>query len=1229
MKILIDIQSVQGENGHHGIGRYSISLTKAILKNNVNHDIYILLNGAFIYSTDKIKKDLKDLIPKDHILTFFPITPANHSDDANIWNIKTSELIREYVISQLKPDVVHINSLFEGFIDDIVVSVKDFDRLILTSVTLYDLIPLIHREKYIDTGPPHVGNWYFKRIEQLKKADLLLAISESSKKEAIDYLGIDEAKINTVYNACDEKFKKIDISEDQRKKLLQKYNISKRFILHVPSGFDIRKNVDGLIKAYAKLPPALKDAYNLVIASKIDDGNKAILEKLIKDLRLDSRVVLTGYVPDDDLVVLYNLCDLFVYPSFHEGFGLPVLEAMSCGAPVIGSNTTSIPEVIGTKDALFDPSNIDSIAFKIKEVLTNDRFIKELKEYGLKRSKEFSWDNSAKKAIEAFEELYNKSQKKVISFEENKKLKLAYISPLPPEQSGISYYSKELLPYLSKHYDIELVVDQEYVYQDIAKDFAVRDIKYFKTNYDSYDRVLYHIGNSSFHKHMLFLLEDYPGVIVLHDFYISNLHWWMQHEAGFKDFFTKEIYYSHGYTALKFLKDFNVENTIFTYPLNLSVLQNAKGVIVHSPFSKELAKKFYGILNLEDWYIVKQIRELVPLEDKEIARKKLNIHKDDFVICSFGYVGKTKLNHVALESFAKSSLSKLSNVKLVFVGEGNYISNAIKDFNLEDKVIITGFVDKESYNNYLLACDIAIQLRTLSRGETSRAVLDCLSYGIPTVVNAHATMSDYPKDVVYMLEDEFKVEELSKAIEELYNNKELRKTLSLKAREYIKDFHCPDKIAEYYKYAIESIYTHPSTHDFLNSIDIDFKKDISEISINLAKNINPKPRLRQLFVDVSVISKQDLKTGIERVVKAQLKYLLEKPPTGYRIEPIYLENVNGTWVYKYARVFTSKFLGIDDIISLEDEPIDVFDGDLFYAPDLFHLVYDAANQGIYKYMRAKNAKIIFLVHDILPILRPDCFPEISYSLHSNWLRAIATYADKLICVSKAVEDELIAYLKENNLLREDLEITHLHNGSDISFAKHSSGLDKEDLEIFNIISKKPYFLMVSTIEPRKGHRQVLKAFEILWKNGYDFNLVFAGKQGWMVEELIDYIQNHQEKNKRLFWLGYISDDLLEMLYKNATATIVASEGEGFGLPIIEAAYYKSPLILRDIPVFREIAKDSAYYFSNTKDENILAKSIKEWYNLYKESKHPKPDGIKWMSWQENVERLLEVILEGE
>jgi len=402
MKILIDLQSCQATSSFRGIGRYSMSLAKAMARNRGNHDVYILLNGAFLDTIERIKNEFKGLLPEENIITFFIPTPVAQKKEENIWRSEVAELIREYVISQINPDIVHIPSLIEGFGDDIVTSVKAFSNNITTSVAIHDLIPLIHKE--YQNIHPNFKEYYFKKIEYLKKADLFLAVSNSSKQEAVEYLSIDESKIVITSEAVDEKFRKISIPPNLKQSIFSKYGIEKPFIMYAPGGFDYRKNLDRLIHAFSKLPEAIKNQYQLVITSRINNEIKERLEQVaIKAGLTKNDVITTGYIPDDELIAMYNLCDLFVFPSIHEGFGLPVLEAMACGAPVIGSNTTSIPEVIGREDALFDPYSVDSIANKIKEVLTDENFRNELREYALKRPKEFSWDKSAKRAIEAFE----------------------------------------------------------------------------------------------------------------------------------------------------------------------------------------------------------------------------------------------------------------------------------------------------------------------------------------------------------------------------------------------------------------------------------------------------------------------------------------------------------------------------------------------------------------------------------------------------------------------------------------------------------------------------------------------------------------------------------------------------------------------------------------------------------------------------------------------------------
>lgn len=201
---------------------------------------------------------------------------------------------------------------------------------------------------------------------------------------------------------------------------------------------------------------------------------------------------------------------------------------------------------------------------------------------------------------------------------------------------------------------------------------------------------------------------------------------------------------------------------------------------------------------------------------------------------------------------------------------------------------------------------------------------------------------------------------------------------------------------------------------------------------------------------------------------------------------------------------------------------------------------------------------------------------------------------------KSLAEEVNAWIKNNGKQRDrPFNISWFHLGADIENSIPSRGMPENANLLLKSIRKKLSFLMVGTIEPRKGHTQTLAAFEQLWVDGVDVNLVIVGKQGWMVEELVERLCQHPELGKRLFWLDGISDEYLEKTYAASTCLIAASEGEGFGLPLIEAAQYKLPIIARDIPVFREVVGLNAYYFKEG-GINSLAKAIENWINLFQQ-----------------------------
>jgi glycosyltransferase involved in cell wall biosynthesis len=169
--------------------------------------------------------------------------------------------------------------------------------------------------------------------------------------------------------------------------------------------------------------------------------------------------------------------------------------------------------------------------------------------------------------------------------------------------------------------------------------------------------------------------------------------------------------------------------------------------------------------------------------------------------------------------------------------------------------------------------------------------------------------------------------------------------------------------------------------------------------------------------------------------------------------------------------------------------------------------------------------------------------------------------------------------------------------------------------------------MVGTLEPRKGHAQTLAAFEQLWQQGIDVNLIMVGKQGWKMSAKIKQMRQHPEIGQRLFWLENISDEYLTKLYAASTCLIAASEGEGFGLPLIEAAQNKVPIIARNIPVFREVAGDHAYYFQGL-DAESLAEAINEWLGLYQQGMAPDSSDMPWLTWAQSAQQLLDSLLQN-
>ena len=1228
MRIVIDMQGAQSTGSRNrGIGRYTMAFAQAVVRNRDQHEIILALSGLFPDTIEPIRAIFDGLLPQENIRVWEAVEPIAYSDSANDWRRKSAELIREAFLASLLPDAVHITSLFEGFGDNAAITVRNFANNYIIAVTLYDLIPYIHRKPYLDN--PVLESWYLEKIEHLKRADLWLAISESSRQEGISQLGLADERSFNISTDADAHFKPIEVSTELEGTLRSKYGLTRPFVMYT-GGIDHRKNIEGLICAYSELPEELRNAHHLAIVCSVQPDSRHRLEQLAKKQGLaKSDVVLTGYVPDEDLIALYNICALFVFPSWHEGFGLPALEAMRCGVPVIAANTSSLPEVIGLAEALFDPHSDKAIAEALQRGLTDESFRSRVVEHGQVQATKFSWDETARRAIEAMKQVvHERKHKLTTSVQAQHRPRLAYLSPLLPERSGIASYSAELLPELARYYDIEVIVAQDDVTDPWVKAHCpVRTVQWFMENTACYQRVLYHFGNSAFHQHMFGLLSKIPGVVVLHDFYLSGVIHFIEALGYEPRVFGQQLFNSHGYGAFHERHHSNdIADVIWKYPCNFNVIQNSLGMIIHSPNSLRLASRWYGS-GQQGWFVIPLLRDPEIKWERTSARNVLGLTEQDFVVCSFGMLGPTKLNHRLLQAWLDSSLSKSKNCYLIFVGENHasdYGQNLFTIIGQNCNIRITGWVDTDFFCRHLAAADLAVQLRTLSRGETSAAVLDCMNYGLATIVNANGSMADLDTEAVWMLPDEFSDQELVTALETLWRDTERRQRLGIRARKIILEHHNPARCAEQYRIAIECFYSNQNTSlralpDAIARIlgHTPTQTELIALANAISISFPPAHAHRQLLVDISelVQRERDARMVIQRVVPSILWEWLTNPPDGYRVEPVYAMIDQS---YRYARHFTAGFMDCP-IDGLTDEPIDYAPGDVFFGLDLQPQV-QVAHRTFYQHLRRQGVLVKFTVYDLLCVQMPQFFNPGASEGYLNWLKVVAE-SDGAVCISQAVADELTHWVDQHAPKRQRaLTVDWFHLGADLDSSAPTTGLPADANQALAQLNSRTSFLMVGTLEPRKGHTQVLDAFECLWQSGTNANLVIVGKQGWMVDTLIDRIRDHTERGKRLFWLEGISDEYLEKVYQSSTCLIAASYGEGFGLPLIEAAQHKLPIIARDIPVFREVAGKYAYYF-DAESSNDLSQAIKDWLKLYEDNQHPKSDNMHWLTWQESTRNL--------
>lgn len=613
------------------------------------------------------------------------------------------------------------------------------------AVTLYDLIPLIYPERYL-TDAATRGR-YRARLQMLRAADIVLAISESARQDGIRLLGIRPERIKVIDAGVTGNFRPTVLDPSVLLNGLTGAvpGLRPGFFLYT-GGVDFRKNMEGLIRAHAALPPGVRARHQLVIVCGMDEHQRRHYEHVAAEAGSLDDVLLTGFVSEEALEGLYQATHTFVFPSVYEGFGLPIAEAVECGAPVIASSRSSLPEVTPSAEGLFDPEAPGELTDMLLRAATDDAFVGRLREASRAAAGHFTWERTAELTLDAYRERWDARPARP-----RRRPRIAVVTPYPPDRSGIATYSRDLMAALGRRADVEGYIGgppEDYV--PAPEGCSLHHWRAFedRSRLVGFDRVLYCMGNNLMHGFVMDLARRVPGTILCHDVRLVRYYAAQPDGRPFVQAL-RDMYAGRLPPALD-REDVGYEEAERAGLWMLGdVARHAEQVLVHSDYARTLV-----LLEAQAQGVVPDVRA-IPFgyaPDRRSGPPALSRAPSAPLVVSFGLVDPIKRPDLLVQALPHirgrhpgTRLVLAGPVTPEFAGELRSLARAA---GVGAAVTITGALDDDRYRRWMDSADVAVQLRAMSQGEASLTVAEALAAGVPTVVTRAGWMAEIPERVV-------------------------------------------------------------------------------------------------------------------------------------------------------------------------------------------------------------------------------------------------------------------------------------------------------------------------------------------------------------------------------------------------------------------------------------------------------------------------------------------------
>ena len=507
------------------------------------------------------------------------------------------------------------------------------------------------------------------------------------------------------------------------------------------------------------------------------------------------------------LQTLYQRCRLSLFPSYYEGMGLPVLEALLCGAPVVASDRSAIPEFAGPVSRLANPSSPAAMASAIGAVLSEprDERIDERRAFAAG----FEWPRTARLATDAMEAALRRRHE-MPREHRGERLRIAWVSPLPPTPSGIADYSAEMLSRLTREFEIEVVISPEATLASgVARRLRVIRPDEVRSRHEElpFDLFVHHVGNSELHIYMLEVMRRYPGLTVLHDLYLGGLALQADAVGAWPGSLTADVEAEGAVALAATLRrgEGNHQHIVEEVRFSRRFVESSDAVAVHSAWSWN---RIGSEVSSTPCFVIPMGVPLPAPEPVSPLRLRLGVSPEDFVVATLGEVTAAKRIDRLVRAVGMLPPRILARLQMLVIGEASASSrqellDVGAELNVSERIRFVGRVPLGDLASFGRAADACVQLRYPARGETSAALLRALAAGSACIVSDAGSFAEVPEDAALRVRTpDHEVEDLTSALVRLHDEPDLGPALRAGAVRFITRSHDLDAAASRYAAAI-------------------------------------------------------------------------------------------------------------------------------------------------------------------------------------------------------------------------------------------------------------------------------------------------------------------------------------------------------------------------------------------------------------------------------------------